>query len=240
MLFCSAANLHVSGMRSFSREKLHYAKASQFPYLGCKGSDTVIILKWLRVLCATKLGVAVDPTLQQVLHLMLRGIDGGLGFSQGIFGHSLWLPASCARHFRDCLQQFGSSYASLAQFCVQRSLRLFAMVPKFHALMHYKFEFEMGARAGRRFLQNPAAYDCSHNEDFVGIISRQSRRIAYKHGCFEATPLRHYLLKVRCVLKRHRKSGRARPARGRPGPRKMINNSERLLVACINDAKLYM
>ena len=213
MMFCSAEGLYVNGMRSFSRDKLHYTKASSFPYLGCKGSDTVVILKWLCVVCNAQMNTATDPALLRVLEMMRSGIEGGLGFTQGIFGHGLWLQATCVAHLRSCLQQFLAAYSHLALFCVQRSWRLFGMVAKYHMLAHFKHDLEMAMRSRRCWTQNPATYDCSSNEDMIGILSRQSRRISYKHTCFERTLLQHYMLKLRSVIKRYRKQGCAQPAR---------------------------
>ena len=212
MLFCAAERLHINGMRSFSRDKLHYAKSSSFPYLGCKGSDTVVIMKWLRVLCGTQMNTATDQSLLRVVDMMHSGILGGLGFTQGIFGHGLWLRPTCVAHLRGCLQQFLASYSHLALFCVQRSWRLFGMVSKFHMLAHFKHDFEMAMRRRRNWTQNPCVYDCSMNEDMIGVLSRQSRRISYKHTGFEHTLLRHYLMRLRSVIKKHAKGGRAQPA----------------------------
>ena len=214
MLFCSVQKLHISGMRSFSRDKVHYGKGMTFPYFSCKGSDTIILLKWLAVVVGVQLNLAVDASYVKVLEHMQTGIEGGLEFSQGIFGHGVWLRSSCVLHLRKALQKFGSSYAHLAQFCVFKGWSLFGMLTKFHSLMHFKHDFESSLRVQRQWTLNPACYDCSLNEDFIGAVARQSRRISYKHGgVFETTLLRHYLLKARFTIRKFRKNNNFRPAR---------------------------
>ena len=45
-LFCLANGLQVSGIRNFTVQNMHAAR-NAFPWVGCKGSDTIVILKWL-------------------------------------------------------------------------------------------------------------------------------------------------------------------------------------------------
>ena len=82
--------------------------------------------------------------------------------------------------------------------------------------MHFKHDLELSLKAGRRWTLSPAAFDCSMNEDYVGILARQSRRISYKSGgVFEKTLVQHYLMRVRSVLKNYRLKARSCAARKR-------------------------
>ena len=64
-LFCLANGLQVSGIRNFTVQNMHAAR-NAFPWVGCKGSDTIVILKWLCFFCvfaaATGRLVSEKPT----------------------------------------------------------------------------------------------------------------------------------------------------------------------------------
>ena len=47
-LWCDAHHVSTAGIRSFTKEKLHMQATGAFPWVGCKGSDTILLLKWLR------------------------------------------------------------------------------------------------------------------------------------------------------------------------------------------------
>ena len=208
-LFMETASLHVGGLRSFSKKKMHFASGGAFPWLGCKGSDTIVLLKWLQVLlvqlrsrgCAVVTGH--DFASCRACIFIERAVTGGLQFSQGIHGHSLWLVPSCTSFLRQSLYDFLRGYSQLAQYCLVRKMPLFGITPKFHAMCHYKHELEMSLRLNQQATINPAAFDCSMSEDFIGRIARQSRRIGFKKDHFEKHLLQHYLLKLSFVLRKN-------------------------------------
>ncbi|OLP92440.1 hypothetical protein AK812_SmicGene25753 [Symbiodinium microadriaticum] len=170
-LFMETASLHVGGLRSFSKKKMHFASGGAFPWLGCKGSDTIVLLKWLQVLlvqlrsrgCAVVTGH--DFASCRACIFIERAVTGGLQFSQGIHGHSLWLVPSCTSFLRQSLYDFLRGYSQLAQYCLVRKMPLFGITPKFHAMCHYKHELEMSLRLNQQATINPAAFDCSMSED---------------------------------------------------------------------------
>ena len=197
------AGEHVQGIRSFSKDKLH-CNSGAYPYVGCKGGDTIVLLKWLLFFvtsCRATVAAHQRATLR-CLDLLEQGARGGLEFSQGIFGHGIWLEQSCVRTLRQALQDFGAAYAHLAQFCLQQGLTLYGLVPKLHALMHFKREFHESICEHRPFTLNPQVFDCSRAEDFVGQVSKSSRRISFKRTVFERELLRRYLLKVKMAIKK--------------------------------------
>ena len=213
-LFMEAASLHVGGLRSFSKKKMHFASGGAFPWLGCKGSDTIVLLKWLRVLLVQlrsrgcSAGTGHDFSTCRACTFLEMAVAGGLQFSQGIHGHSLWLGQSCIRFLRRSLYDFLRGYAQLAQYCLMRQMPLFGLTPKYHALCHYKHDFEVALQKNRHATINPAAWDCSQSEDFIGRISRQSRRIGFKKEHFERHLLHHYLLKFSFIVRDWGKTGK--------------------------------
>ena len=94
---------------------------------------------------------------------------------------------------------------------LQEGLSLFGLVPKYHAMAHFKMDandmlrlvqqFADGAGDQEVLLLNPALFDCGGNEDFVGRISKQSRRSGFRKVL--NLLMRAYLVKFKLVAKRH-------------------------------------
>ena len=204
--FCCANNLRVQSLRGFTVLNMHASKGA-FPFLGCKGADTIVILKWLVFLA--RLYLADDGWSsqdQQVLTWIRDGAVAGLSFSQGIHGHGIWLKGSCAWFLRKDVQTFGSCYSHLAFHCLNQDFNLFGMVPKLHAMMHYRTDFDISVREHRELVMNPAVFDNSNSEDFIGQIARQSRRISFRN--IERTLLDSYKTKAHFQIQRYRKRRR--------------------------------
>ena len=193
-------------MRGFTVLNMHASKGA-YPFLGCKGSDTIVILKWIQFFSGLQLQ---DPkwSLQhrQVLTWIMQGARAGLSFSQGIHSHGLWLRRSCVVFQRHALQTFGTSYAKLANFCMGESCNLFGMVPNLHAFMHFRADCDDAIRTRRQWMLNPCAWDNSMSEDFIGRISRQSRRISFKK--IERSILLSYQTKAHFAIERFKKKRR--------------------------------
>ena len=192
-LWMHAAGERVAGIRGFTKQKLHYVTGTSFPSIGCKGSDTIVLLRWLRW-CA-QMHVADYPQLPE-LTMIVTGCVCGLQF-QGIHKHGIWLKYSCRKKLLRNAKGFHDTYAKLAFLCHQRSLTLFAMVPKAHTMAHISHELQFSA-------MNPALYDCSMSEDFIGRISRQSRRVGFRKSV--ENTLRAYKVKAKLTLQRFKRA----------------------------------
>ena len=202
-LWCIAEGPKPQSVRKFTSQKLHSVRGS-FPWLSCKGSDTVLFLKWLRFLL--RFWLQQDPNAGEgVLSTMLSGVEGGLMFTRTIYRHGVWLQRPCVRNLRAACAQFLGAYAVLAQDALVNQRSCFGMIPKFHAMCHYKAECEdfLARRDRGALMLNPCVYDCSTNEDFVGRVARQSRRVGYK--CILSNLLRAYLISFKTLAKRHLK-----------------------------------
>eukprot|EP00438_Fugacium_kawagutii_P036521 Skav217612 [mRNA] locus=scaffold2172:275333:276781:- [translate_table: standard] len=166
-LWLATNKLSVQGLRSFSREKLHFPTATSFPYIGCKGSDTMTILKWVKFFASLN-----------GQRIIVEGASHGIKM-QAFHGHGLWLRPDCRRVIMQSIKGFLRCYAKLAQGAHRRNLTLFGMVPKAHALDHVAHELAL--MESEPFSLNPGTFDCSMSEDFIGKISKQSRRISFKN-----------------------------------------------------------
>lgn len=198
-LFCIARCLRIQSIRSFTITNMHAAR-NAFPWLGCKGADSIVILKW--VLFYVNLQLQQPGWSQQdrkVLSWMSFAARAGLSFSQGIHGHGIWLAPSCVSHCRNAVQKFGTNYALLANHCLEKGYCLYGMVPKLHSYMHFRTDFDDSVKKKQEHTLNPALFDCSMSEDFVGRISRQSRRIPFRN--IERGILGSYQVKARMAIK---------------------------------------
>ena len=182
----------VNGLRSFSKEKLHFPTMNSFPYVGCKGSDTVVLLKWISFYAGLK-----DE------ELLVKTADHGLAF-QTIHGHGLWLRPGCRKSIERSVAGFLAGYAKLAQRALQQRRTLFCMVPKVHAFAHFQHDAEKAK--DEPFTMNPGAFDTSMSEDFVGHVARQSRRISFKN-IVENTVLA-YKVRANLIIQRFKKARR--------------------------------
>ena len=202
MLWCDTQKVSPSGLRSFSKEKLHMPTTGSFPWLGCKGSDSIIILKWLRFLSG--LHGALDPS-SRVFPLIFKAAENGLQF-QSVHRHGIWLKPDCRDRIRRNAKDFVQTYAWLADYALQNGWQLYAMVPKIHAMDHIRVCLEQSSQ--NQYTLNPAIADCSMSEDFIGRVSRQSRRISYVQ--IVENTLLAYKVKARFVLQRFKKRKRDR------------------------------
>lgn len=180
MLWCVVSKERVNGIRSFTVLNMHAAKGA-FPWVGCKGFDSIVLLKFLVFFSGLQLHQAGWSCREKlVLRWICDGSKAGLQFSQGIHGHGIWLPPSCSLFLRKAIRKFGACYSLLAKYAFDHGYCLYGMIPKLHALMHYKPDLD-AAVSQNRFAINPATFDTSMCEDFIGRVSRHSRRISYRN-----------------------------------------------------------
>lgn len=108
---------------------------------------------------------------------MKQAAEHGLEF-QAIHGHGMWLKPGCRQGVERSCRMFLDCYARLAAHAFQQRRTLFGMVPKAHAFAHVYHDLHLSR--DQEYTLNPAVWDCSMSEDFVGRVARQSRRISYK------------------------------------------------------------
>lgn len=194
MLWCNGNGESPQGIRSFSRQKLHIPVAGSFPYVGCKASDTIILLRWMLFFCRLQMD---SGTQCAMVRNIAAGCENGVAM-QGVYRHGIWLNDSCRGKLMKNIHRFTVAYASLAQEAYQQGKQLWAMVPKFHSLNHIKVCLEPDRN--RDFHLNPATFCCSMSEDFIGRVARQSRRISYVQ--VEDNTLLAYRIKAKFQLSR--------------------------------------
>ena len=201
-LFCLQEGEKPLAVRTFSRAKLHFEKAYNFPYITGKGSDSVLILKFLIFFLRLQLTQSVPSPHAGMLRLMVQAAEAGLFFTQSIHGHGLFLAPSCANNIKKSIQAFANNYVRLASRALQERLTLFSMVPKVHSMCHFREYLKASQQDPHGRVLNVGLWDCSANEDFVGKVARSARRISNRK--LEDGVIRAYLVKTKFVLKRHK------------------------------------
>ena len=198
-LWCESENVSPQSMRAFTKEKLHYMTQNSFPWIGCKGSDTMLLLRWLRWFSSFQLGLHPGS---EILAKLVKACQSGIDF-QRIHRHGIFLWPQCRLQIMYSCRNFCHAYAELASLCFRSGRTLFGMVPKAHALAHIDHYLQDARNAGDPISVNPALYDCSMSEDFVGQVARQSRRVSYKKTVDNT--LLAYRVRAKMVIQRFKK-----------------------------------
>lgn len=189
-LWCAATGHRANSIRSFSKEKLHYQTRVSFPWLSCQGADCIVVLKYVSWIVNLLLPDHADS---EFLPIMSRVCKAGLDF-RAVYHHGIWLRPGCRVKMWASARTFARGYVLLAKKCLDRNLTLFALVPKVHAWCHVFHDLARDST----YTINPAAYDTSMCEDFIGRISRQSRRISAVNP--ERNLLMAYKVKAKMVI----------------------------------------
>ena len=202
LLFCETDGKKPASMRSFSKEKLHYGTTTSFPFVSCKGSDTILLLQYLKWFSGLQI---CHGNTSEGVRLVKKGSEQGLNF-QGFHRHGLWLNPQCRDYICKMCRGFCHTYSRLAAHAYGRQMTLFGLVPKAHSLGHIYVDLE-SSRANQYTL-NAGVWDTSMSEDFVGQVGRQSRRVGYKNLVHNT--LLAYRIRMKFVIKRFKKNNRTR------------------------------
>ena len=173
-----AAESHCPTLRKFTKANLHRKKPTTFPWLGGKGSDTVLCMMFLDFFVRTCLREVRDESHQQVLCAMAETLRGGLDFIGILHSHGIFLPHSCAVFMHRSGLRLLRGYTYLAVHCMDRDLKLFSLRPKTHYFAHTLWDMGLQISLNHEWICSPALFNCEANEDFVGKISRLSRRVS--------------------------------------------------------------
>ena len=187
-------------LKKFTKANFNFEKYNKFAWVNCKGSESTLLLMWLSwqlqmILASPKEEWHVHP-----LQAMKQMVEAALTFIGVMHSHGLWLPRSCSQLLVDSGLSFLRGYNFLAQHCIDCRVTGFRLRPKLHYLGHIVFDQQMQLRRGAQFTLSPAIALCEQNEDFIGRLSRVSRRVSAR-TCSERT-IQRYLVKVRLLLEK--------------------------------------
>ena len=193
------------GLHAFRLQFFNFKSERDYPWVSSKGSDTTLLVAWLRVLSQTTMATLIDEKHRPLFVTMHRAAVCIEGWQHIIYSHGLWLPRSCAAALYQQFDMFLECYNTLAYLCLNEwNFAGYSMKSKFHLLAHTKFElYVLLMDPSVEWFPNPEMFGCEQNEDVVGRLSRISRRVSPILPVTRTLDL--YLMKCRAVHNRFRK-----------------------------------
>ena len=188
-------------LKKFTKSNMNYEKLRSFAWVNSKGSEVTLLMMWLQ----WYLGHVLQKPLKNLddkvpLQAMQQTIEGGLTYIGIMHSHGIFIPAACARLQVQAGMSFIRGYAFLASYCTQNKVSGFRLRPKLHYFHHLVHEADTQVKSGAEYVVSSVLFLCEQNEDFIGRISRISRRVSSRTASYRTT--QRYLVKVGCLLER--------------------------------------
>ena len=165
------ANGQVVHFQQFTRDILGYIGDKDYP-VGhwSKATDTLVVVEFLGWL-AEKFGHQDRPDV------LIRSAAKAIAVCvRLLLESSLWMDKKYAKRAGEAALHFVQCYGKLAHCFWKRHEILFNLVPKLHGVHHLAMHLIQGARL--RITLNPLAFATFQDEDFIGRVSRLSRRVS--------------------------------------------------------------
>ena len=198
-LWC-LANKKSPNICSFTRGNLNYESKKVFLFDQAKGSDVTLLLMLLECQTGIFLRNPKSPDDLVCLRAFSQTIWGGLTYVGTLHGHGLFMTKACAQVQMRAGYMYLRGYCYLADLSTRMGLAGFRLRPKLHYLHHLLLDTQMQIDNGAQYILSPSCFLCESNEDYIGRLSRLSRRVSPR-----ATSLRvaqRYLIKVKCLIDR--------------------------------------
>lgn len=191
------------GLRSFSKSFFNMKNLASAPWSNSKGSDTILLLGWLEFTLKLNLQNPVVPGHHQLLGQMLQVCTACLKLRM-VHHHKLWLERDCARRLYIAMMSVLRGYVVLGRKSLEMKIRAFIQKPKLHGLHHLAYFLLSRLKSGDSLIPNPQWTACEMNEDFLGRISRLSRRVGFR--LVDLRVGQRYFLKVKALINNRMKS----------------------------------
>ena len=94
--FCKTITGKRAALQSFSASFLNAKTQSDYGWISSKGSDTTLLVRWLKVLSEALMNDPIDPAHLMLLKHMNLAAQCVLGWQQVLYSHGNWLPRHCA------------------------------------------------------------------------------------------------------------------------------------------------
>lgn len=162
--------------KRLSRDMLGYKNEHSFPTgHWSKALDTPVMFEFVKWLLDQQQRLLQED---QLLRLMY-GASHAMGvFMRTVLKAGLWLTKDEAATAAEAGLFFLQAYGKCARICADRNLCRYNLTPKLHFWHHICLRLHDGVQNNLSVLQNPLADSNFADEDFVGRVSRLSRRIS--------------------------------------------------------------
>ncbi|CAE7661640.1 unnamed protein product [Symbiodinium sp. KB8] len=201
----------VPFIKHFTKTNLHYPRADAYPYARLKGSDIMLLTRWLAFLMehgprvqGARIGSLIDGRQQQRDHQpfmrhIARAATGAIAFFHIMHTYGLWHPREVAQQLGEAAFAFTDSYSYLAEICHRRSLNRFSLVPSLHYMHHFWVDVRVKLEdPSAKWFLSPVIGNSEPDEDYIGKICRLSRRVHPKRTA--ARTIDRFLIKMHFVL----------------------------------------
>ena len=199
-LWCKAER-RSPGLRSFTKAYFNMKSLVSAPWSNSKGTDTILLLEWLAFTLKLNIRSPVvaghDLLLQQMLQVCQSSLDLKM-----VHHHKLWMERPCAKKFYVVALTLLRGYAVLGRRSLGLGIRAFIQKPKHHALHHIALAVRDRLVQGDPLVSNPQMTACEINEDYLGRISRLSRRVGFR--LVDLRVAQRYFLKVKALVNKRR------------------------------------
>ena len=213
VLWCKAEG-HTPGLRSFTKAFFNMTKGlMSAPWTSSKGSDTILLLKFCRFFLNLNIQHAHVPGHRDLLLDMLEVCESALNLTM-VHSHGVWLDRPCATKLYVDMMIVLRGYAVLGRRVIDMNIRAFLQKPKHHALHHLAIALKTSLESGCSLVLSPQVFACEINEDYIGRVSRLSRRLGFR--LVDLRVCQRIFIKTFALLKR-RNQPKAKPAK--PGAR---------------------
>ena len=195
-LFCLASKKSAA-LRTFTKDNFNAPSRKSFPWISCKGSDTVLLIDWICVLTRACINTRLDDKHLQVLELINKTARAANDWLRALYMHGIWLPKQCAFAMYKTGRCFIENYNLLAFKCLHElEFSGYKMKPKIHLIAHTLLEQISWVQDPRvTLIPSPFLWNCEGGEDLIGRVSRISRRCHQATVC--ASTLEKYLTKTK-------------------------------------------
>lgn len=185
------AGSYTCNVKAFTKAIFHWGKIKMFPYTRIKGSDIMLMTRWLNFMIEKGLWdegekkrsgkPLVEHPLQAshapMLKQLLVGCQSALDFWHILHSNGVWLNKSVANRMATKCHEFCRAYYDLAVQCHTLKLRRFHLEPSLHYMHHFAVDTFERVALGDRYIMSPNCDNCECDEDFVGRIARLSRAV---------------------------------------------------------------
>ena len=204
----------VQSMRAFTKELFHWPRKEAYPAGRFKGSDCLLLLRWIQHILSFGFVVQnVEPLIRTgrspithpleawhrpLLEAILKGCGGGLKFFHLLHRNGVWVSRETTREMSLSALSFTQSFSALASLCHSRNLPRYHLVPSLHAMHHFFIDSKksLATRPRSEFTLNPAVFNCEADDDFVGKVARLTRKVHARTTSLRT--LERYRVKMWC------------------------------------------
>eukprot|EP00438_Fugacium_kawagutii_P018224 Skav218339 [mRNA] locus=scaffold755:551991:552857:- [translate_table: standard] len=191
------------GLRSFTRSFFNCESFACSPWSNSKGSDTTLLLGWLRWFTGLKL--ATDPEGMDTFLKTAKTVTSAiLDLHHLCETHGLFLDRACAQLLYCKMMIVAKGYHLLAREACTYRMVGFGLKPKYHGLKHVAFQLRKALLSGAPKILNPNYCSCESNEDHVGKVSSLARKVSTR--TIGHRVLERYFLKSKALFDRHVKA----------------------------------